>query len=396
MPIMFARLNQWFQRHFSDPQVAILALFLVLGVLAFVVFGRMLAPVFAALVLAYLLEGAVLRLERMGANRLLSVIGVFSGFMAVLFYLIFGLVPMVSRQLAAIVRDLPSYIAMAQEWVAQLPERYPQLVAPSTDDAIADATMDNLESMAEQAPQELALISQDQLSRLLDNVGSELVSYGATLVSLSGVAGVVSLLVFLVLIPVLVFFFLKDKHRLMAWFAQYLPRDRALVTHVWHEVDAQIGNYVRGKVLEILIVWIVTYIVFALLKLPFVMLLSMMVGFSVLIPYIGAAVATLPVALVALAAFGISAGFWYVLIAYAIIQALDGNVLVPILFSEVVSLHPVAIIIAVLVFGGIWGFWGVFFAIPLATLVNAVLRAWPRLRPEEDEQGDISGEHADA
>ncbi|HLR87922.1 MAG TPA: AI-2E family transporter [Wenzhouxiangella sp.] len=393
---MFARLNQWFQRHFSDPQVAILALFLVLGVLAFVVFGRMLAPVFAALVLAYLLEGAVLRLERMGANRLLSVIGVFSGFMAVLFYLIFGLVPMVSRQLAAIVRDLPSYIAMAQEWVAQLPERYPQLVAPSTDDAIADATMDNLESMAEQAPQELALISQDQLSRLLDNVGSELVSYGATLVSLSGVAGVVSLLVFLVLIPVLVFFFLKDKHRLMAWFAQYLPRDRALVTRVWHEVDAQIGNYVRGKVLEILIVWIVTYIVFALLKLPFVMLLSMMVGFSVLIPYIGAAVATLPVALVALAAFGISAGFWYVLIAYAIIQALDGNVLVPILFSEVVSLHPVAIIIAVLVFGGIWGFWGVFFAIPLATLVNAVLRAWPRLRPEEDEQGDISGEHADA
>lgn len=396
MPIMFARLNQWFQRHFSDPQVAILALFLVLGVLAFVVFGRMLAPVFAALVLAYLLEGAVLRLERMGANRLLSVIGVFSGFMAVLFYLIFGLVPMVSRQLAAIVRDLPSYIAMAQEWVAQLPERYPQLVAPSTDDAVTDTALDNLESMAEQAPQELALISQDQLSRLLDNVGSELVSYGATLVSLSGVAGVVSLLVFLVLIPVLVFFFLKDKHRLMAWFAQYLPSDRALVTRVWQEVDAQIGNYVRGKVLEILIVWIVTYIVFALLKLPFVMLLSMMVGFSVLIPYIGAAVATLPVALVALAAFGISAGFWYVLIAYAIIQALDGNVLVPILFSEVVSLHPVAIIIAVLVFGGIWGFWGVFFAIPLATLVNAVLRAWPRLRPEEDERGDISGEHADA
>ena len=396
MPIMFARLNQWFQRHFSDPQVAILALFLVLGVLAFVVFGRMLAPVFAALVLAYLLEGAVLRLERMGANRLLSVIGVFSGFMAVLFYLIFGLVPMVSRQLAAIVRDLPSYIAMAQEWVAQLPERYPQLVAPSTDDAVTDTTLDNLESMAEQAPQELALISQDQLSRLLDNVGSELVSYGATLVSLSGVAGVVSLLVFLVLIPVLVFFFLKDKHRLMAWFAQYLPSDRALVTRVWQEVDAQIGNYVRGKVLEILIVWIVTYIVFALLKLPFVMLLSMMVGFSVLIPYIGAAVATLPVALVALAAFGISAGFWYVLIAYAIIQALDGNVLVPILFSEVVSLHPVAIIIAVLVFGGIWGFWGVFFAIPLATLVNAVLRAWPRLRPEEDERSDISGEHADA
>src|SRR5690625_1282956 len=154
---MFARLNQWFQRHFSDPQVAILALFLVLGVLAFVVFGRMLAPVFAALVLAYLLEGAVLRLERMGANRLLSVIGVFSGFMAVLFYLIFGLVPMVSRQLAAIVRDLPSYIAMAPAWVAPRPDRLPPPGAPSPGDALADATKDKREWLARRPPQELDL-----------------------------------------------------------------------------------------------------------------------------------------------------------------------------------------------------------------------------------------------
>ena len=62
---------------------------------------------------------------------------------------------------------------------------------------------------------------------------------------------------------------------------------------------------------------------------------------------------------------------------YFIIQALDGNVVVPLLFSEVVDLHPVAIIVAVLVFGGLWGFWGVFFAIPLATLVQAILVAWP-------------------
>jgi putative permease len=187
---------------------------------------------------------------------------------------------------------------------------------------------------------------------------------------------------------VLVFFFLKDKHQLLAWVQQYLPRDRALVSHVWQEVDAQIGNYVRGKVLEILIVWVVTYAVFALLDMPFVMLLSMLTGFSVIIPYIGAAVVTIPVALVALVAFGPTAPFWYVLIAYTIIQFLDGNLLVPILFSEVVSLHPVAIITAVLVFGGIWGFWGVFFAIPLATLVNAVLRAWPRREPEQPAQAE--------
>ncbi len=389
---MIARVNEWFQRQFSDPQVVILILSLAIGVVAVLLFGKMLAPVLASLILAYLLEGPVQRLERAGAPRLLAVSAVFVGFMAVLVYLLFVLVPMLTRQVAAIVRDLPGYVAQAQDWVATLPERYPLFVAPALSDEPGEsggAILENGELLIDEAEHELALISQEQLSNILDNLGAEAISYGATLVSFSGVINAVHLLVFFVLIPVLVFFFLKDKVVLIRWFSQYLPRDRALVTSVWQEVDSQIGNYIRGKVLEILIVWIATYIVFSLLGLPFVMLVSMLVGFSVLIPYIGAAVATIPVALAALFAFGLSAPFWYVLIAYAIIQALDGNVLVPILFSEVVSLHPVAIIIAVLLFGGIWGFWGVFFAIPLGTLVNAVLRAWPRRERETcDESSD--------
>jgi len=72
------------------------------------------------------------------------------------------------------------------------------------------------------------------------------------------------------------------------------------------------------------------------------------------------------------------------MIAYGIIQALDGNLLVPLLFSEAVNLHPVTIIIAVILFGGLWGFWGVFFAIPLATLVKAILNAWPSALPEPE------------
>jgi len=85
--------------------------------------------------------------------------------------------------------------------------------------------------------------------------------------------------------------------------------------------------------------------------------------------------------------WGWSDSFLWLMVVYGIIQALDGNVLVPLLFSEVVNLHPVAIIVAVLVFGGIWGFWGVFFAIPLATLFKAVLTAWPQgvKRPEPCE-----------
>ncbi len=379
---MLSRLNDWFQRNFSDPQVVILALFLILGMVFVLLFGGMLMPVFTSLVIAYLLEGAVQRIERFGVPRLISVIMVFTAFMTALFYLLFGLLPMLTRQVTAIVAELPRYIRTAQDWLATLPERYPQIVSSGAADSAAQSDSPMLDE-----GENIALISQEQLSQVLDNLGVELGRYGTQAVSFSGVVGIASLLIFLVIMPVLVFFFLKDKNRLQAWFARYLPRDRGLVSTVWKEVDAQIANYVRGKALEILIVWVVTYIAFSLLNVPFTMLLSMVVGFSVLIPYIGAAVVTIPVTIVSLIAFGgLTANFWYVIIAYAIIQALDGNVLVPILFSEVVNLHPVAIITSILVFGGLWGFWGVFFAIPLATLVNAVLRAWPRAR------GDTGGE----
>ncbi|MDG1192238.1 MAG: AI-2E family transporter, partial [Arenicellales bacterium] len=89
-------------------------------------------------------------------------------------------------------------------------------------------------------------------------------------------------------------------------------------------------------------------------------------------------VVTIPVVLVAWFQWGFSGEFFVLVSVYLIIQGLDGNVVVPLLFSEVNNLHPVAIITAVLIFGGVWGVLGVFFAIPLATLVHAVLRAWPR------------------
>ena len=94
---------------------------------------------------------------------------------------------------------------------------------------------------------------------------------------------------------------------------------------------------------------------------------------------------TIPVIVVAVVQWGISPEFAYLVAAYLVIQILDGNVLVPLLFSEVVNLHPVAIVAAVLVFGGLWGVWGVFFAIPLATLVQAVYISWPRIQKDSQE-----------
>src|SRR5690606_28877309 len=195
--------------------------------------------------------------------------------------------------------------------------------------------------------------------------------------SLSGITVLMAVLIYCVLVPILVFFLLKDSDQLTAWLTGFLPQRRQLLNRIWQEMDVQIANYIRGKSLEIIIVGVVSYVVFFLFGLNYAALLAVAVGLSVRVPYLGAAVVTIPIALIGYVQWGWSDTFIWLMVAYAIIQALDGNVLVPLLFSEVVNLHPVAIIVAVLVFGGLWGVWGVFFAIPLATLLKAVVQAWP-------------------
>jgi len=350
-------LKNWFRRSFSDPQVVILGLFLIIGFAVIIYLGKWLAPMFASLVIAYLLEAIVHRLQKFNVPRSVAVAIVFLLFLAVLVFLLFGLVPIVTRQLTQLVQQFPNYIAQGQALLKQLPEHYPQLV------------------------------SEQQITAIISQLGQELANLGqqALTWSLSSAASVITLLVYLVLLPVLVFFFLKDKDLMIHWAAGYMPKERSLATKVWVEAELQIANYVHGKVAEIFIVGAVTYITFIILGLQYSALLATLVGFSVLIPYVGAALVTIPIALIGYFQFGWEFAFAQVMIAYAVIQAVDGNILVPLLFSEVVNLHPVAIILAILFFGGLWGFWGIFFAIPLATLVQAVLRSWPRDQGEPIE-----------
>ena len=151
-----------------------------------------------------------------------------------------------------------------------------------------------------------------------------------------------------------------------------------MLKKVWVEMDGQLSNYARGKAIEIGIVGLAAAIIFMYFGLEYVALLSVLVGFSVLIPYLGAFLVTLPVAAVGLLQFGLSFDFWLLMGAYLVLQILDGNLLAPILFSDAVKLHPVIIMLAVFVFGGMFGFWGVFFAIPIATLIKAIWNSWPK------------------
>jgi putative permease len=342
-------LTQWFKRYFSDPEVAFLTVFLLIVFAVVLTMGDMLAPVLASLVIAYLLEGIVARFELKGVPRLGAVLVVYLGFLLFVTLLLFVLMPQLSRQVTQLFQQIPAMITEGQKLLMQLPESYPGFISP------------------EQVQEIIGVIRQE-----IAELGQQVLS-----ISLSSVVGVITILVYLILMPLLVFFFLKDKRLIIDYLSSFLPHDRRMADAVWADMDRQIANYVRGKFWEIIIVWGVSSLTFSLMGLEYAVLLGVLVGLSVIIPYIGAAVVTFPVILIAWFQWGWSADFIYLTVAYFVIQILDGNVLVPLLFSEAVNLHPVAIIVAILVFGGLWGFWGVFFAIPLATLVQAVITAWP-------------------
>ncbi len=340
-------IRNWFQRYFSNVEVTILWLFIVFITVALALFGKMLAPVLASIVLAYLLQGFVASLERCRVPHVLAVIFVYSAFLGLVIVALLGLLPLLWRQLTNLVNELPNTLGRGQALLMTLPERYPHYVSSS------------------------------QMQQLLVEFRSEFARFGQAILSasFSSIPSIIGVVIYLVLVPLLVYFFLMDRYRLIRWLNSYLPTQRRLISQVWKEVYAQIGNYVRGKVLEMIIVWIVCYVAFVLLGLQYAMLLGALVGISVIIPYIGAVVATVPVLVIGFLQWGWGTHFIYLLITYSVIIALDANVLVPLLFSEAVDLHPVAIIIAVLIFGGLLGFWGIFFAIPLATVVKAILHA---------------------
>ncbi len=346
-------LRGWVDRYFGDEESVLLALILVVGLVVVVTMGAVLAPAIAGLIIAFLLQGLVNRLKNWGVPHWLAVSVTTFILVTLLALSFFYLMPVVWQQMIRLVGEVPGMLTEGQRILSLLPEQYPQLITEAKIHEIVDSA-----------------------GRELGAMGQNVLSFSVS--SLPLVAGV---LVYMILVPILVFFFLKDSEVIRLWMTSFLPSQRPMMSQIWHEMNDQVANYVRGKAIEIIVVGTVSYVAFALLGLNYALLLGLAVGFSVVIPYIGAAVVTLPVLMIGFFQWGIGNEFYWLFVVYSIIQALDGNVLVPLLFSEAVNLHPIAIILAVLVFGGVWGFWGVFFAIPLATLIKAIVNAWSPAHP---------------
>lgn len=345
---MIQSLSQWFQRRFVGTELGSLALITLAVILAIWLMGNILAPVFVSIAIAYLLDGSIRRLERWKFPHFIAVNLVFLLFLGALVVGLFFLLPLVWDQLITLLNEMPSKIKLAEQYVVQLSQQYPDYISKA------------------QAQKWMTSFQSD-----IAKLGTRALSYSITTIS-----SLVMLVVYLILVPLIVYFLMKDRNAILKWMTQFLPKKRGLAREVWREVNQQIGNYIRGKIIEIIIVGFVTTIAFMILGLNYAILLGVLVGIANIIPYVGAILVTVPVFIVGYLQWGFEAQLLYLAIIYIVINVLDGNVLAPLLFSETMKLHPVAVIIAVLIFGGLWGFWGIFFALPLASVAKALSNAW--------------------
>lgn len=332
------------QRFFSNEESVYFAILLIFSFFFIIFFGNVLLPVIISIVIAFLLNGFMTTLLRFNISQKLSLsitLIVFFGFYLSLFMAL----PSIGTEINNLLQNLPTIVSSFQQTLIEMNNYF------SEEDI-------------------------DQIFANLSNQISVLLSS-----ALGQLAGTVSLMfnaiLYAIMIPLMVFFFLKDKSILLPFASIILPKENGFMQSVFTEMNDQLFNYVTGKFIEMLVVATASYILFAFLGLPYAVLIAILVGLSVIIPIFGAILVTIPVVLIGLYEWGLTENFYWLIGFYLLIQVLDGNILVPILFSSRNNLHPVVIIIAVLFFGGIWGFWGLFFAIPLATFIKAIINSWP-------------------
>ncbi len=338
--------NDLYERYFSEEEALIFTILIIVGIIVMMTLGGVVAPLLWSLVISFILQGLVNSLVRLNLSYRLSVYLTYLIFLSLMLLIILILLPFTWGRLGLVLDELPNMMGLLRTFLLLLPENYPELFT----EAQIQGWINSIQNA-------------------LGQMGQGILSY-----SVSSITRLVTLLVYTILVPIMVFFMLKDADKLLNWLENWLPEKRPIMAQIWQEMNGQLANYIRGKTLEIVIVTISSYAVFSLLDLNYSVLLAFITGLSVIVPYVGATVVAIPVFLAGLFQWGLSSDLYQVMIAYTILQILDGNLLVPLIFSETVNLHPLAIIAAILVFGGIWGFWGVFFAIPLATFLKAIIR----------------------
>ena len=331
------------------PRVALLIVATI--VLLFVLYmGRgALGPFVVGLVLAYLLDLPVERMARAGVPRWLAVLVVYAIVAVAAFQAIQLTLRPLANELATFIEEFPSF-------TAQVADQYAHLDLPPALRGAIDTWLEDLGA----------------------GVGG--IQPGDLLPVVTGIAGIVGSIVGYVIIPVWIFYLIKDRPALIGAFERSTPREWQADIRAVAGIGTRVfGQWLRGQLLLGVTVGIATFVGLLVLSQVvdpvfgrFAILLSVVAGVLELLPIIGPIIAAIPAVLLALTA-GVDAAV-AALILYTIVQQVENNVLVPKIQGDAVELHPSAVMVALVVGGAIAGLLGAILALPIAAAARSIVR----------------------
>jgi predicted PurR-regulated permease PerM len=308
-----------------------------------------LAPFILAAAIAYLFDPLVNRLELHKLNRTAGTVLVLLGLLMIFVLLALILAPLVQAETRLLMLQIPKVV----EWGSQT--LLPWLNATFHIDLMNDQ-------------QQVMVWLKQHVSEL-----SQLTRYLPRLTD-SGLA-ILGFIANLLLVPVVLFYLLRDWDRIVTHLADWIPEPlKPKTLAIAREIDSILSEFVRGQVLVILVMCIFYSFALWLVGLDYALAVGLISGILVFVPYLGVVVGLLLGSLAGLAQFGSLAGLWPIWAVFAVGQLLEGMAVTPWLVGERVGLHPVAVIFALMAFGQLFGFVGILVAIPAAAASLVALR----------------------
>ncbi|PCJ09408.1 MAG: AI-2E family transporter [Rhodobacteraceae bacterium] len=321
-----------------------------LAALVFVVvlwaLGDVLLPFVLGGAVAYLMDPIADRLERMGLSRSGATAVITVGAVLLFLVLLLVVVPTLLYQMVELVQVLPELFRDAR--------------------AFANVHFPSLFDEGSQMHQTIAALTETLKGRSIDVLES----------ILGSAASLLSVVVLIVIVPVVSIYLLLDWDRMTARIGELLPRDHAPVIHrLAAEIDAVLASFIRGMGTVCLILGTYYAVSLMLVGLNFGLAVGFIAGLVTFIPYLGALIGGALAIGLALFQFW---GDWYSIGAVAVIftigQVVEGNYLTPKLVGNSVGLHPVWLLLALSVFGSLFGFVGMLVAVPMAAALGVVAR----------------------
>lgn len=353
---------------------------LVVGAISFL--QPVLTPIAVAAILAFLLEPVVRFSMRLGLSRLISIILVYLAFAAFFVGLLVYIIPPAYRQGNTLVKNFPGYMQKTQALTTRTFENLHRL--SSLDFLRSDQTdqpaNEQLSALVSQSIKDAGNWVQQKIPDLAVESGRFLQR------SLGGFLGVFGLLLSMILVPIFLFFFLKDSASIAENWSRYLPlRASPLkneIVSLVGEINSYLISFFRGQLIVSLIDGFLISVALLVLGLDFAILIGLMVGVLGLIPYLGMMICYIPAVIIAAAQFGDWTHPLIVTAIFILANNIDGIFIAPKIVGESVGLHPLTVIVSVLAWSLILGgLLGALLAVPLTATIKVLLKRYFWDRP---------------